>query len=148
VYFQTSKIILFNDGVASIHFPPYFVYYFATISGLVWIKCRPSNQRGGRASLPSPFHCFLRLKLKSRLWGEESIPGTEKPSYIGWAGRYDNPTPTWLVAHIAGLKLPTLFAKVSQFYRDFIYSIQMEFNPILHTAWLESLPPPPLSMAA
>ncbi len=29
------------------------------------------------------------------------------------AGRYDNPMPTWFLAPIAGLKLPTLISKVS-----------------------------------
>jgi hypothetical protein len=44
------------------------------------------------------------------------------------AGRYDNPVPTLFLAPI--VKLPTLFAKVFQFYRPFIYRIlsKMEFK--------------------
>jgi hypothetical protein len=57
-----------------------------------------------------------RRKLKSRAIGARSIsPGTESGIEVAklhrLAGRYDNPMPTWFLAPVAGLKLPTLNTK-------------------------------------
>jgi hypothetical protein len=63
-------------------------------------------------------------KLKSRFGARNRFqePSLELSSQARLAGRYDNPLPTWLLAPIAGLKLPTQIACT--------YNVQVTFKEI------------------